>query len=688
MIVVIMISAGIMSAFMNNVAVAALMLPVVMDICRQTRVAPSRLLLPLAYGSLLGGLTTQIGTPPNILVTEALRENNLRPFALFDFTPAGLAVMIVGVVFMAVLGRRMLPSRSVREEVWDYDLDKQYRFQKRLFTIRIPIDSVLVNRSLADSRLGSALGINVVGISRQDHTLLAPSPSEIIRNGDRLVAEGEMGRLQNLSSWQNLVVEDTDIPIEAPFTDEINLVEVRLGDTSELTGRTLNELGFRKRFGVLVLAIRRKDRIRRTNIQDYTLETGDCLLIQGSRERLDALRGVSGLNGFRAVVKEDLVSRYHLNERLLGLRVPSGSALSGKTLQEARLGDAMGLRVLCIVRRDGTVRMPEPDEVLQVDDQLVVEGRSDDLNILRGLANLEFDTETVSNIESERVGLMETILSPHTTLVGRTLRQLHFREKHGLSVLAIWRQGQVYYDNLRDMALYFGDALLLYGPRDKFEMLGRESDFIVLTETAQEIPRLEKAKLSTLIMVGVMIPVILGWVPIYISTVVGAAIMVLTRCLTMEEAYRYIEWKAIFLIAGMLPLGIALDTTGAARLLAEGVVGSLGAFGPVAVMSGLLILTFSATCFVPTAALVVLMAPIVLKTAAELGLSPHSLMMGVALAASASFTTPVAHPANILVMGPGGYKFVDYVKVGGLLTLAVLATLMLVLPFFWPLANR
>jgi di/tricarboxylate transporter len=161
--------------------------------------------------------------------------------------------------------------------------------------------------------------------------------------------------------------------------------------------------------------------------------------------------------------------------------------------------------------------------------------------------------------------------------------------------------------------------------------------------------------------------------------------MVLAGCLSMDEAYRQIEWKAVFLIAGLLPLGTALDKTGAARLIAEGVVAMVGPFGPNAVMFGLVALTFLATCFVPTAALVVLMAPIVLSTSANMGLSPNGLIMAVAMAASASFTTPISHPANILVMGPGGYRFIDYLKVGGLLTLVTLGVLMVVMPIFWPL---
>jgi di/tricarboxylate transporter len=216
-------------------------------------------------------------------------------------------------------------------------------------------------------------------------------------------------------------------------------------------------------------------------------------------------------------------------------------------------------------------------------------------------------------------------------------------------------------------------------------MLGSEPEFIVLTGEAQEELRLEKMKFSILIMVGILLPVLMGWVPIYIAAVIGAALMVLFGCLSMDEAYRQIEWKAVFLIAGLLPLGTALDQTGAARLIAEGVVTVVGPFGPQAVMLGLVALTFLATCFVPTAALVVLMAPIVLNTSANMGLAPHALMMAVAMAASSSFMTPISHPANILVMGPGGYRFMDYFKIGGLLTFVILIVIIFVLPLLWPL---
>jgi di/tricarboxylate transporter len=421
------------------------------------------------------------------------------------------------------------------------------------------------------------------------------------------------------------------------------------------------------------------------------LKADDILLVHGPSEKLGELAADSHFLPPEVVTSGDLAQYASLGKRLRRLRVPGASKLIGRTLSKSRLGDAVDVQILCIERRDGTALIPVSDDCFEAEDRLIVSGTADMISILlmQGLEGMFAQDSTrqpdPSILEDDQVGVVEVMLSPHSVLSGMTLRRMNFREKYGLTVLAIWRKGRAYREDLRDMALQFGDALLLYGPWEKVNLLGREPDFLVLTETAQEAPREEKATMALSIMAAVLLPVIMGWVPIYIAVVIGAACMVLSRCLTMEEAYRYIEWKAVFLIAGMLPLGTALEKTGVARILAEGLVGVLGPMGPYAVLFGLMAITFIATSIIPTAALVVLMVPIALKTAASLGISPYALLMGIAMAASSSFTSPISHPANVLVMGPGGYRFIDYIKVGGPLTVVVMIILMVLLPLFWPL---
>ncbi|MDJ0665948.1 MAG: SLC13 family permease [Desulfobacterales bacterium] len=271
LVVVVMISAGAMSAIMNNVAVAALMMPVVMDIARSTGKPASRLLLPLAYGSLLGGLTTQIGTPPNILVSEALRENGLKPFTLFDFTPVGLAVFAAGVTFTALFGRHLLPTRNLQHDPQDKDaqpLKEQYRLRERLLRLGIPPHSILVGKTIAASRIGTILGVNVVGIRRQDRVLAAPGPSETLRAEDKLIVEsgiGGIGKLRDaLHSLGQLQIEPQTILLDNLLTTSAPLAEITVAHQAEFAGGSLRQVNFRKRFGANVLAVRQGAEIQRT----------------------------------------------------------------------------------------------------------------------------------------------------------------------------------------------------------------------------------------------------------------------------------------------------------------------------------------------------------------------------------------------------------------------------------------
>ncbi len=689
--IVIMLTAGVLSAFMNNVGVAAMMLPVVMDITHRLNQPASKFLMPLATGSLLGGLTTLIGTPPNILVSDALRDYGFRPFQLFDFTPVGLAVMLAGIAFVGLVGRRLLPVRDPAREstITNADFRDSYELEEQLFFIQLPPNSPLAGKTLAGSRLGSALRLNVVAVVRNGQPNLAPGPDVVLRSGDRLMVQGRPEPLIELRDRQYVVIEENGAAWQELLSNEIDMAEAQLSPRSALVGQTLYQGGLRGRFGINVLAIRRGSVIRRTNLQDTPLQSNDMLLLQGPHRRLEALPGSSDFDSFRWISPQELANVYHLPEQLVGLRIPPDSILAGRTLAESRLGDAFGLMILGLARNGAAHLMPDPAETLQVEDVLLVKGSPDDLSILQGLQNLNIESQPppqTSELESDQVGLVEAVLSPHTTLTGKTLRQLHFREKYGLSVLAIWREGHAHRSNLRDMPLRFGDALLLYGPREKLRVLGSEPDFLVLTQMAQEPLRLHKAPLAGLVMVAILLPVFFNWLPIAIAAVIGATLMVLTGCLKMDEAYRFIEWRAVFLIAGMLPLGIAMQQSGAAGFLAEGMLLAVGGLGPLAIIAGLFMMTALTAQVMPTSAVAVLMAPIALNMAGQLDFSPYALMMTVAVAASASFMSPVAHPANILVMGPGGYRFSDYIKVGLPLTLVILVVVLLVLPIFWPLS--
>ncbi|CAN5621983.1 hypothetical protein BH23GEM9_BH23GEM9_26840 [soil metagenome] len=685
---VLMTSTALLSGFMNNIGVAAMFLPITMDIARRTGRPASRLLMPMAYGSLLGGMLVLIGTASNLVVSEFLRGAGLPPLRLFDFTPIGIVILIASVAYMLAFGRRLLPERQTPLPLAaaaqrSDGVRKLYGLEERLAVLVIPGDSPLAGKTLAESRIGQALGLNILSIERRDGTRRTPEPDLALRTGDRLLVVGRLDVIDELAASPIFVVHDDQPGITRLSSNEIGLRELEVTPGSMLDGRTVVDADMRRGHGVNVLAVRRGDVIQRTRLGNRVLQPGDRLLVQGTVEGLELLREQPGYHWLGA---EDVQS-YQLEDRLLNVRIPAGSSLSGRTLGESGLAAHYGLTVLSVMREGQDSRMPDPHTRLEAGDLLIVAGHPVDIEVARGLEGLIVQREAqidLAALEDGPLVMVEVMLSPHTTVAGRTLRQLRFRERFAVSVLAIWRGDRAYRTRLADIPLNYGDAFLCYGPRDKFELLARERDFVVLTQDVQQKPLVAKAPLAGTIMLAVITVVVLGWLPIYVAAIAGATAMVLTRCLTMEQAYDAIEWHAIFLIAAMLPLGLAMQQTGAAEWLAHGVVGVAGPFGPTAILAGILLLTLSINQFIPSAVNAVVMTPIALATAAGLGISPYPFVMGIAYAAASSFMTPVSHPANVLVMSPGGYRFSDYMKNGLPITVIVFVICVLLLPLVFP----
>jgi di/tricarboxylate transporter len=277
LVAAIMLTAGLMSSVLNNVGVAALLLPVVMDLARRTGRNPSRLLMPLAFGALLGGVTTLIGTPPNILVNDVLADYGLTRFEFFDYTPVGLAVLLAGVVFMVLIGRHLLPERDITKESARADLGQIFGYRERMAVLRLPPGSLLAGRTLAASRLGAALGINVLAILRPRDRQLAPGPGTALQANDRLIVEGQLGPLEQLQATENFQLDDRQVDLEELVSGESELVELEIAATSALVGQSLAQIGFRHQFGVNILAIRRDGQLRRSELQERPLQARDAL---------------------------------------------------------------------------------------------------------------------------------------------------------------------------------------------------------------------------------------------------------------------------------------------------------------------------------------------------------------------------------------------------------------------------
>lgn len=388
-------------------------------------------------------------------------------------------------------------------------------------------------------------------------------------------------------------------------------------------------------------------------------------------------------------MRTDLAELYGLRENLFEVRVRPDSPLGGRRLAESGLSERLKLNVVAVIRDGNRQLAPSPNMVLQPDDTLLVEGPSGVVGELtrHGLILAKEPGAEGEELTSDEVVLTEVALSPHADVIGKTLKDIRFREKFGLSVLAIWREGQPLRVGLSDIPLHFGDALLVQGRRERLDVLRTDPDFLVLEEGDAEGIRPGKALVSVVIMGLALSLAALNVLPLAEATLAGAVLMVLSGCLTMDEVYQSIEWSAIFLIAGILPLGIAMTKTGAAAQLSAWLIGPLAPLGPLAVLAGLFALTAGLTQVMSGVATVVVMTPIALSAAADLHANPHAFAMAVALAGSTAFLAPMGHPVNVLVMGPGGYSFRDYVRVGLPLTVLTFIVMLIVLPIAWPLGG-
>jgi di/tricarboxylate transporter len=355
----------------------------------------------------------------------------------------------------------------------------------------------------------------------------------------------------------------------------------------------------------------------------------------------------------------------------------------GKTLANAPLLRDLTLREVAVFR-DG-VRVTEPAEqlVLRTGDQLKVRCDLENFCKLKERRGIAL-RQGRGGEPGEEAELVEAVVAPGSTLDGRSLKQARFRDRFGLTALAIRHRGQVMHADLETLRLRAGDVLLFEVDAHHLEQLREEKTFVLVSQASLPVFRRSRMLAAVAIVAGVVAAAATGVVPIVAGAIVGCILMVLTRCLTLEEAYAAINWQVIFLLAGVLTLGTALETSGAARLLGNSLVNAVGGFGPVVLLSVLYLVTSLLTEMMSNNATAALLAPVAIAAAATLGVDPRPFLMAITFAASASFMTPVGYQTNTLIYGPGQFRYADFLRVGTPLNLLfwILATILI--PRVWP----
>jgi di/tricarboxylate transporter len=493
-----MLVAGAASAFVNNTAVVAILMPATLEVGRVAGISPSRLLMPLSFASMFGGVCTIMGTSTNILVSSIAERHGLRPFSLFELSEMGLMLAGAGVAYMFLIGIRLIPERRGKEGLEDVFGEGDYLTDVVLLPEAKSIGSVAAASSLVKD-----LDVQILGVFREGKRLPEPPDQVILRAGDVI------------------------------------------------------------------------------RVLCNTVQIGKL------RDRLGA----------------SLISHLGWHEQ-----DPAGDQLE----------------------------------------------------------------------------LVEAVVSPMSPIRGRTLKTLHFSERFGAKVLAIRHHGQIAQDKLDNQPLNAGDALLISVRRDRLEVLSRDPAFVLVTRKVLPGFRFRKTLTAAAILAAVVGAAALGAMPIVVAALAGCTAMVLTRCLKADEVYSAVDWKVVMMLGGLLPLGLAIETTGLAAVFSRFIVSVFGSLGPWVLLSVVYLCTSLLTEIMSNAATAVLLTPIAITAATAMGVDERPFLVAVMFAASSSFMTPVGYQTNTLIYGPGAYRFADFLRVGTPLNVLfwILATALI--PRYWP----
>lgn len=500
--ILLLVVSGVLSAFINNTAAVAIFMPVGIQLARQYRVSPSKILLPLSYVSIIGGACTLIGTSTNLIVSSLSEQHGAGAFEVFEFAALGIPLFLGGLLYVVAVPLRFLPSRSIISS-----LTRKYQMGAYLTELRIPEGSSLVGRTVVEEQISERFELNVL---------------EVLRGPRRLAVD----------------------------------------------------------------------------LRNTRFKSGDEMIVRGGMEEIMRFREQYGL----------------------------------QLLTDIKLHDS--------------------------------------------------DLADESNV------LFEVQLSPVSSLVGRNLKDLDFRRRYGCFVLALNRTGELIRDRLASIALKQWDTLLVFGPRTRIEALSQLEDFVPLQEVEIKLrlPRLWW-------MPVVILPVVVafaatGVMSILKASILGAISLIVTRTLTIQQAYRAINWTVIFLLATILPLGAAMENTGLSARVGGGIADLGERWGPLLVLAVIYLATALMSEIVSNNTTAVLMVPIAITSAATLGLDAKPFILAVAFGASSSFLTPMGYQTNAMVFGPGGYRFMDYLKAGAPMKIAFWIVSTLLIPLIWPFSGE
>ncbi len=676
----IMLVAGAISTVISNVATTIIMMPVAAYLARRGGFSPSRLFMPIAIAALLGGTVTLLGSSTNVIASDMLSAGKFQGFSLFAYTPIGICILIIGTLFVVFTSNYLLPLRMLGNSSKSGSITDVYGLKERLFSIKIGKGSQLSGKSLASLQLGSVLSIAVVAIIRNGQRKHIPGGSEIIHENDLLVVRGKISHLKRLLRLAQVSLKKLDSAQVGVINSHWIPMKVELNRKSLWCGKRVDSIPFTE-LGLSVVALTHREKISAFDVNRHYLEAGDSIYIYTKNET----KRLKYLCQEYLVTAIPLDSFDEINQFLYTFSI--SDLKEEGNIDENNL-DFLSVSLsqpVFIFRTDGTAVIPTKSHEYDPSDVVLISCELERIKLIPGQKELEIVND-VPNIliDDETTGLLEVALTPRSVLVGQNLTEVQFREKYGLQVLAIWREGKPIRTGFSEISLRIGDALLLFGPPRQFYSIAKDPDFVVLSEL-DRFPRRTDRSLNLLSSVFLFsIILILDLAPIHVAALTTALFLVITRTVSLEQVYRNIDLRIVVLVASLLPMGLAFEQSGGAAFVTEKLLSIIGHQSPYVILVGFILLASAISQLLDASLSVVLLSPIAIKTALLVEISPYPLVMGIAMGASIAFMTPFSHRANLLVMGAGGYKKSDYFKIGAPLSLILYILATITIPLFIP----
>lgn len=556
-ILALMLFGALLSAFMNNVGAMALLMPLAMQVAVKHDLPPGKVLMPLAFSTILGGMTTLIGTPPNLIVSSFRAETVGSGFSMFSFSPVGVSVMLAGLVFIALAGRWLIPTRR-KPSIDSFDTGNY------LTEVRVREEAKVIGSTLGEvEHLLDEVDAQIVGMARNDFRVTAPYPGRVLREGDILVIESDPQSL----------------------------------------GSTLTRLGLKLEESVMP----------EPEDKDKDKDESEEIAESAPEPETNLAQDASSNNRTSEIIAEDEHNQ-----------------------EEAE----------------------EPEEESSVDD---------------------------SSSAQKNIAIQELVVQPGAQLIGRSASDVQIRSRFGINLLAISRQGDRSIRRLRWTPLFAGDVLLMQGPEESIASFAAALGCIPLAQRSILIPSRRKAITSVVIMALAVALAAFGLLPTAIAFSLGVLAYMLTNIIPLRRIYEAIDWPIIVLLGSLIPLAGAMATTGAADLLAKTLLEQVAQGNAIVALTLLLVTTMMLSDFMNNAATAAVMSPIALSIASQLQVNPDSFLMAVAIGASCAFLTPIGHQNNTLILGPGGFRFGDYWRLGLPLEIVVTLVAIPMLLWIWPL---